>query len=163
MRSKTPPLLRVAALGSRTMSQTFPISALVGVRIRELREGAGLPVEKLAKQAGLSTSALTRIESGGARPSLATLGAIAGGLDSSVSGLIRDVQAADRKADLPARLERIARAIVDLPDAVGDKIDAAELAIVRHAMFVCNGNKSAAARLLGLERKALMRRSDKLR
>ena len=144
-------------------TQTAPISALVGVRIRQLREGAGLPIEKIAKGAGLSTSALTKIESGGARPSLGTLGAIANQLETSVSELIRGVQAADREVDLPARLDRMARAIVELPEAVGDKLDAAELAIVRHAMFVCGGNKSAAARLLGLERKALMRRSDKLR
>jgi transcriptional regulator with XRE-family HTH domain len=144
--------------------QTAPISALVGQRIRELRESAGITVHRLAKRTGVPASALAGIEAGRVRPSLGTLGAIAQRLDRSVSELIKEAQQgglAERNVDLPTRLDRIARAIVELPEDVGPKLDAVEAAVVRHAMFICGGNKSSAARLLGLERKALMRRVDK--
>jgi len=65
--------------------------------------------------------------------------------------------------DLSTRLDRIARAIVELPADLGSKLDAAEVAVVRHAMLVCDGNQSAAARLLGIERKALVRRWQRIR
>ena len=66
-----------------------------------------------------------------------------------------------KKVDTTSILERIGREIADLPESLGDKIDAAEAATVKHAMHVCAGNQSAAARLLGLERKALVRRLAK--
>jgi transcriptional regulator with XRE-family HTH domain len=151
-------------MGAMMMTQTTPISAMVGQRIRELREDAGLSVDRLAKRTGLSASALAGIEAGRVRPSLGTLGAIARRLDRSVSDLIKEAQQSglvQPNVDLPTRLDRIARAILELPDGVGAKLDAVEAAVVRHAMFICSNNKSAAARLLGLERKALMRRVDK--
>ncbi len=60
-------------------------------------------------------------------------------------------------------LERIGRGIAELPADVGDKIEAAEAAAVRYALHACAGNKSAAARVLGIDRKALERRSVKAR
>jgi DNA-binding protein Fis len=46
---------------------------------------------------------------------------------------------------------------LDLPEGT-DKLRVAEAAAVRLALAVCKGNQSGAARLLGLERRALMRR-----
>ncbi len=52
----------------------------------------------------------------------------------------------------------IAQAILELPDAVGSKIEAVEHAAVLVAMNACAENQSAAARMLGMERKAFTRK-----
>jgi transcriptional regulator of acetoin/glycerol metabolism len=56
----------------------------------------------------------------------------------------------------------IGRLIVELPDGI-DKLDVAENAAVRHALGIAKGNKSAAARLLGLQRQAFARRLKRFR
>lgn len=56
--------------------------------------------------------------------------------------------------------EQIGRAIVELPGRA-DKLRVAEKAAVRYALEVARGNKSAAARLLGVERKAVERRASR--
>ncbi len=55
-----------------------------------------------------------------------------------------------------SRLDALVQAVLRLPG--GDKLEAAADAIVAHAMAACGGNKSAAARLLGVHRKAIERR-----
>jgi len=60
-------------------------------------------------------------------------------------------------------LPEIARAIAHLPSALGSKVDAAESAAVLYAMQVEGNNQSAAARLLGMERKAFVRRLARTR
>ncbi len=57
----------------------------------------------------------------------------------------------------------IARAILELPDAVGSKIDVVETATVLVALTCCQENQSAAARLLGMDRKAFVRRLSRAR
>jgi transcriptional regulator with XRE-family HTH domain len=112
--------------------------------------------------AGIQVSALDRIEQGNARPSIALLDALARELDSSLVELMKQAREKPRKlVDARATIDQIGRQIVELPETVGDKIQAAEAAAVKYAMHVCAGNQSAAARLLGLERKALVRRVDK--
>jgi DNA-binding NtrC family response regulator len=71
--------------------------------------------------------------------------------------------ARDRAAP-PAGLEidRLARALLALPDVTGSKLDLIETAVLHHAVDACGGNKSAAARLIGVDRKALERRWEKL-
>ena len=59
-------------------------------------------------------------------------------------------------------LKRAARTVLSLPDDVGSKVRAIERAMVEHAMRICNGNKSAAARMLGIDRKTLDRRIERL-
>lgn len=54
-------------------------------------------------------------------------------------------------------LERMARAVLALPAGVGSKLDVIERATLRQALASCDGNKSAAARLLGVHRKSLDR------
>lgn len=60
--------------------------------------------------------------------------------------------------ETPLPLERLARAILDLP-ASEPKLSAVERAVITHALAVTNGNKSAAARLLGMDRKAFDRKA----
>jgi two-component system response regulator HydG len=57
---------------------------------------------------------------------------------------------------------RIALSILALPPRVGSKLDVMERAVLHQAMLTCQGNKSAAARLVGLDRKALDRRWERL-
>jgi transcriptional regulator with XRE-family HTH domain len=60
-------------------------------------------------------------------------------------------------------IEALARAILELPPNVGSKIEAVASATVLRAMAVCRNNQSAAARLLGMERKAFVRRLQRAR
>jgi DNA-binding NtrC family response regulator len=60
-------------------------------------------------------------------------------------------------------LPEIARAIADLPARAGSKIDVMISATVLYAMDVSGDNQSAAARLLGMERKAFVRRLQRAR
>ena len=61
----------------------------VGSRIRALREGRGLSLRELAASAGVSHTALSQIERGETSPTLAVIARIAGGLDMSLSRLLR--------------------------------------------------------------------------
>ena len=56
-------------------------------------------------------------------------------------------------------LAQLARVILRLP--VSDKLDAIESALVSAAMTLASGNKSAAARLLGVHRKVVERRMER--
>jgi len=136
-----------------------PLSAFVGRRLRELRLRAGITITRLAKRVGLSASVLQRIEDGGAHPSVGTLNDLAGQLGTSVAELVRHArgdQAAPRASRAPSGPAQIGRAILDLPEGT-DKLRVAEAAAVSLALEVCKGNKSAAARLLGAQRKAFVR------
>jgi DNA-binding NtrC family response regulator len=59
-------------------------------------------------------------------------------------------------------IDKMARAILALPDRLGSKLDVIERAVLHHAVEMCSGNKSAAARLLGVHRKSLDRKLDRL-
>jgi DNA-binding NtrC family response regulator len=59
-------------------------------------------------------------------------------------------------------VSKMARAILALPARLGSKLDVIELAVFQHAMEACEGNKSAAARLVGLDRKSFERRLGRL-
>jgi transcriptional regulator with XRE-family HTH domain len=151
------------------MFEKAHLSAAVGRRINELREASGLSVDRLARQSGLRAIELRSIERGRGRPSLSTLAKLAAPLHVSVTDLVKTAAnppppPAPKTIPSPTGLAdvvSIGRAIAQLPDRVGDKLDAVEEAAVRHAMDVCGENQSHAARLLGIERKALARRWDK--
>jgi transcriptional regulator with XRE-family HTH domain len=148
------------------MSAPTALSAAVGRRVRELRLASGISLDQLAKQADLRPGALLAIEEGNARPSVATLGALSKRLRVTVLDLVKSASASTASnvpsAPAPARavisLEGIARAVAELPSRLGDKLDAVGGAVVEHAMVQCGGNRSAAARMLGMERKAFIRR-----
>lgn len=59
-------------------------------------------------------------------------------------------------------VDNLARSILALPVRRGSKLDVIERAVLHHAIETCGGNKSAAARLLGVDRKALERKWDRL-
>lgn len=71
---------------------------------------------------------------------------------------VRDVPS----KDVAAEVDRIARSLLSLPDRLGSKLAVIERAVLHHAIEVCGGNKSAAARLVGVHRKALERRWDRI-
>jgi ActR/RegA family two-component response regulator len=82
-----------------------------------------------------------------------------------------DVYDAIERASRPSRgtaqgaaadLEQFAKRVVELP-IEGSRLDAAHRAIIAHAFATCEGNISATARLLGMERKALERKLAKYR
>jgi|ERR1700722_12057422 transcriptional regulator with XRE-family HTH domain len=151
------------------MTAPIALSAAVGRRLRELRVSSGISLDELARQADLRPSALVAIEEGRARPSVATLVVLSKRLRMTVLELVKSASATTvatapnipstpAPARAPIGLEGIARAVAELPSRLGDKLDAVGGAVVVHAMEQCGGNRSAAARLLGMERKALIRR-----
>jgi len=64
-------------------------------------------------------------------------------------------------SDGAREVDRMARAILALPARIGSKLDLIERAVLHHAVEMCSGNKSAAARLLGVNRKSLERKLDR--
>jgi DNA-binding NtrC family response regulator len=60
-----------------------------------------------------------------------------------------------------SRLQSLVVAVLRL--SVDNKLEAVTDALIAHAMAVCGGNKSAVARLLGVHRKAIERRTEKAR
>jgi len=63
--------------------------------------------------------------------------------------------------DSAREIDRMARSILALPNRIGSKLDVIERAVLHHAVEITGGNKSAAARLLGVHRKFLERRLDR--
>ena len=74
---------------------------------------------------------------------------------------LEDLAAERRRAEAVGEIDRIARDLLALPDRVGSKLRAIERAVLHHAVESCGGNKSAAARLIGVDRKALERRWER--
>ncbi|QYJ15224.1 hypothetical protein Rxycam_01039 [Rubrobacter xylanophilus DSM 9941] len=66
------------------------ILAEVGRRIRRARVARGMTLEGLSAASGVSVAHLSRLESGGRQPSLATLLSVAAGLGVSISELIEE-------------------------------------------------------------------------
>ena len=147
------------------MTDSSLISAMVGRRLGELRVAAGLSPRRVAARSGLKLSALAGIEHGRGRPTVFALERVASLLGVSLAQLIREAQhrPEPRREELKELLARVGRDVAELPSSLGDKLIAAENAAVRHAVAACRGNQSAAARMLGLERKALIRRWNKIR
>jgi len=69
-----------AGLRSRDSVDASEISALIGARLRDLREAAGITLTELAQTAGISKAYLSRLESGERSLSLATLLTLAAAL-----------------------------------------------------------------------------------
>jgi DNA-binding NtrC family response regulator len=67
----------------------------------------------------------------------------------------------DRRLDARAEVERLADRILALPAGVDSRLDSVERAVLHRALELSAGNKSAAARLVGLERKTFERRWDR--
>jgi transcriptional regulator with XRE-family HTH domain len=143
----------------------------VGRALRVARERAGLEPGHVARASGLSTAELLRIETGAGKPSIAVLQRFAGAIGANLIELVRRLEerrgapGVVRVEPRPdgSGIEQLAEAIVELPGDVGSKIDVVASAAVLLAMVKCNNNQSAAARLLGMERKAFVRRLQRAR
>jgi transcriptional regulator with XRE-family HTH domain len=146
-------VINVVAMSAETLS------AAIGLRLRELRLRAALTLPDLSKKVGLSASALRRIEAGAAEPSVSTLNELAGHLGTTLGQLVHaaKTQAARREASALRGPEEIGRAILNLPDGT-DKLTVVAQAAIRLALEQCDDNQSAAAHLLGMNRRAMMRR-----
>jgi two-component system response regulator HydG len=59
-------------------------------------------------------------------------------------------------------VEKIVQAILTLPTTTGSKLDVIDRAVLHHAIETSAGNKSAAARMVGVDRRALDRRLRRL-
>lgn len=66
------------------------IMAEVGGRVRRARVGRGMTLDGLSAASGVSVAHLSRLESGGRQPSLATLLNVAAGLGVSISELVEE-------------------------------------------------------------------------
>jgi XRE family transcriptional regulator, regulator of sulfur utilization len=63
--------------------------AAVGPRVKALREAMGLSLRDLAERTGVSAPMLSQVERGDTSPTLTVAGRIAGGLELSLSQLLR--------------------------------------------------------------------------
>jgi transcriptional regulator with XRE-family HTH domain len=66
-----------------------PEVATIGPRVRALREAMRLSLRDLAERSGVSAPMLSQVERGETSPTLSVAGRIAGGLDLSLSQLLR--------------------------------------------------------------------------
>jgi DNA-binding NtrC family response regulator len=110
----------------------------------------------------VSPESLLDVEEGRSRPSIAMLAAMASHLGTSLRKLAREVDEGSAFAKpFSMHVEDIGRAIVHMEYA-GNKLQYAESAAVHYALAACHGNRSAAARLLGVERRRLVRRARRV-
>jgi two-component system response regulator HydG len=82
--------------------------------------------------------------------------------DSIDVSILESIAGAAASTESRAEIEKLALALLALPEKLGSKIDLIERVILHHAVEVCAGNKSAAARLVGVDRKAFERRLERL-
>jgi transcriptional regulator with XRE-family HTH domain len=128
----------------------------VGVALRLLRERSGQSATQVSRMARVSPAELRSIESGDAQPGIGVLDRVARALGSTLAKL---VDGAPAPAPSPTMdLDAIVSAVLALPNDGHPKLEQVEAAVVIHAMSVADQNQSAAARLLGMERKAFVRR-----
>ena len=76
--------------------QTPPNKAL-GLRIKQLRAALGVTQEELADRSGMFRTYMSRIESGGANPTVTMLYAIAGALEVRVQDLFDEATEAPER------------------------------------------------------------------
>jgi DNA-binding NtrC family response regulator len=81
-------------------------------------------------------------------------------VDSPVVGRAELLEVVDEPSspDATADVAKLARAILALPETSRPTLSMIEQAVVEHAVRLCGGNKSAAARMLGVERRRIDRR-----
>jgi transcriptional regulator with XRE-family HTH domain len=143
------------------MKETSKVdSKAVGRRLRAMRETSGRQRFLVAKRAKVTLAELDQIEKGSAIVSVGSIQRVAGALGTTLLDVIRQLAqpAPKQQTDTEApRLSDIADAILRL-QVDGSKEDAVVGAMVDAAMKACDNNQSASARLLGMERKAFVRR-----
>lgn len=81
-------------------------------------------------------------------------------IQSKVTRKVVETLAAE---DVPgSEIDRLVDRVLALPAETGNKLAAVERAVIARAMAATSGNKSAAAQLVGIERKAMERRWERL-
>lgn len=138
---------------------------LVGRALGTLRSRTNWSLSSIARAAKVSRAELLAIEAGHSKASISVLDRVAHALGSTLAEVVRSAKqgrkAAAGSGAIVLAPADIGRAIADLPRSGGSKLDIAMSAAVVHAFEVSEGNQSAAARLLGMERKAFVRRLAK--
>lgn len=84
-----------------TSGPTAQFLSRLGKEVRYRRKAAGLSVQELADQAGLSRRMLTQIELGQANPSLVTVDKVARALGSDFADITRDTRPAPLSVNEP--------------------------------------------------------------
>lgn len=132
----------------------------IGTALRARREAQGIKVRALAARAAVRLETLVAVESGARSASVAQAQLVARALGTTLVAIVHEASKPQAPpAPTPGlSVEAIAQEIVRLPDGRLSKVEMVLLATVRQAMATTNGNQSAAARLLGMERKAFVRR-----
>ena len=90
---------------------------LFAVRLREVRLSRGMTQAELARQANVTPTYVSRLESGGAAPGIDLLDRLARALGTSLTGLLPDAPPAD---DLPVLKEQ-AKRLLDALFSQGDR------------------------------------------
>lgn len=134
------------------------LSRDVGVALRAMRIGKGLHAATVQEASGVSSLAYVEI----GRASIADMDAVARVMGTTLPEVVQEVRSAAGATTPPHTLTHVAGAILSL-SVRGSRVEAAINAAVREAMRVADGNQSAAARLLGMERKAFVRRLARAR
>ncbi|PFG42597.1 XRE family transcriptional regulator [Isoptericola jiangsuensis] len=80
---------------------TTPLPARIGTRLRGLRTASGRSLASVAQELGISSSALSQIETGVMKPSVQRLVELVGVLGAPVSAIFDDVGVATPRADPP--------------------------------------------------------------
>ncbi len=76
--------------GKVCMRNKDDLAKMIGIRLKELRQGVGLTLEKLALATDLSPAFLSRTENGRSIPSIPTLQSIADALSVNIGFFFRD-------------------------------------------------------------------------
>lgn len=131
----------------------------IGRSLLSLRGGS--PAKRIAKAAGISVEQLLLIEQGRSTASLAVYQRVARALGTTLADVAKSGPSPVAPSE-SVRVADVASAIVRL-QVDGSKVDAAVDASVLEALRMTGNNQSAAARMLGMERKAFCRRLARAR
>ena len=82
-------------------------------------------------------------------------------MTSLTSPSLKSWPVSGRRPTSGTEIDRLAKALLALPEKLGSKLRVIERAVLHHAIEACGGNKTAAARLVGVDRKVLERRWDR--
>lgn len=110
------PTAKGAALGDDTLPQ------LIGSRLRRLRKDSGRSLASVAQQMGISSSALSQMETGALQPSVNRLVELVTVLGAPISAIFDDVSLLDRGADADVAVvtEPIPGVLVAAPEAASE-------------------------------------------
>ena len=114
----------------------------VGVIVKKLREKAGLSQNQLAKSAGVSQAALSKIESEEKNPSVETVFLLAAALDCTVSELLGEKP--EGVTFLTDRQRQLLEIFQQLNDAGKNSLLALAESMLRQADFRQDGSISSA-------------------